>query len=88
MLLVGFCRVKGRQGGHSVTRVVVLRNRLETDGGAVVEGDVSEVAVGHLNFLHRVEMRNIISHVKRHFVVFHVAVRTHRFVVVVEGDTG
>ena len=87
MFFAGFSAVEGGQGGHGITGVVLGRNGLQSDGGTVVEGDVSEVALGNFNLFHGVEVRDVVSHVERDFVLFHVAVGAHGLVVVVEGDT-
>ncbi len=53
-----------------------------------MKSDVSEVTLGNFDLLHGVEVRDVICHVERDFVLLHVAVRSHGLVVVVEGDTG
>lgn len=77
VLLAVFSLVKRSQGGHGVSRVVLGRDGFESDGGTVVQGDVSEVPFGYFDFLDRVEMRNVVGHVERDFVFLDVAVRAH-----------
>ena len=63
VFFAGFSGVEGGQGGHGITGVVLGRNGLQSDGGTVVKGDVSEVTLRNFNLLHGVEVRDVVRHV-------------------------